>query len=99
MKCYRQNLEFKPPKFGSINSVNVCACRNYPNVLGNLTLVEEAVIDRAYPVILILKLRPSGTSFSTSSQQIRGHAVILLQNPGPLLTLLLLPSLQLHDII
>lgn len=99
MKYYRQIVEFKPPKFGSINSVNVYACQNYPNVLGDFTLVEEGVIARAHPVISILKLRPSGTSFSASYQRIRGHAVVLPQNPGPLLTLLPSPTLQLHDVI
>lgn len=99
MTCYRQIIESKPPKFGSTSQINVCTCQNYPDALNDLTLVEEAVIARAHPVISILKLRPAGASLSASYQRIRGHAVVLPQNPGPLLTLLPSSSLELHDVI
>lgn len=82
-----------------MNSINVCTCQNYPEELKDLSLIEEAVIARAHPVISIIKLRPSGASLSASYQRIRGHAVVLPQNPGPLLDLLPSASLQLHDII
>ncbi len=97
--CYRRILESNPPKFGSTSQINVCECQSYPAALDGLTLVEEAVIARAHPVISILKLRPAGASFSASYQTIRGHAVDLPQNPGSLLTLLLSASLRLHHVI
>lgn len=55
----------------------------------DLTLVEEAVIARAHPIVSILKLRPTGGSDPAATyQRIQGHAVVLPQNPGPLLQLL-----------
>lgn len=75
--CYRQIIESNLPKFGFTSQINVCICQNYPDAFNNLTLVEEAVITHAHPVISILKLRPAGTSFSASYQQVRGYAVVL----------------------
>ncbi len=65
----------------------------------DLTLVEEAVIAHAHPVISILKLRPAGSSLSTSYQRVCDYAVVLPQNLGLLLTLLPSSSLILHDVI
>lgn len=62
-------------------------------------MVEKAVIACAHPIISILKLRPTGTSFSVSYQQVQGHAVVLPQNPGLLLTFRSFFSLMLHDVI
>ena len=70
----------KVPKFGSINGINMFACQNYPVELNDLTLVEEAVIARAHPIISILKLRPQGSGSAASYHRIRGHAVVLPQN-------------------
>lgn len=97
--CLCRTKELKPPKFGATNIVNVCTCQDYPGFLKDLTLVEEAVIACAHPVISIIKLRPSSTSLSASYHRICGHAVVLPQNPGPLLDLLPSNTLQLHDII
>ncbi len=89
----------KPPRFGSINDINTYTCHSYPELLKDLTLVEKVVIARAHPIISIIKLRPSGASVSTSYSRIRGHAVILPQQPGPLLNLLPSNNIQLYDII
>lgn len=58
-------------KFGGSNHVNVTACHQFPAELVDLTLVEEAVIARAHPVISILKLRPiDGSDLATTYQRI-----------------------------
>ncbi len=31
--CYRQILDSKPPKFGSVNHINACTCQSYPDIL------------------------------------------------------------------
>lgn len=99
MTCYRQIIESKPLKFGSISQINVCTCQNYPDAFNDLTLLDEAANAYAHPVISILTLRPAEASFSVSYQRVRGYAVVLPQNPGLLLNLLPSPSLELHDII
>ena len=97
--CYGMILQSKIPKFGSVNAVSMSTCPSYPMILKDLTSVEEAAIARAHPVISIMKLRPSGASRFISYQRIRGHAVALPQNPGPLLDILPSSSLVLHDVI
>ena len=97
--CFGMILQSKIPKFGSVNAVSMSACQSYPMILKDLTSVEEAVFARAHPVISIMKLRPSGASRFISYQRIRGHAVVLPQNPGPLLDILPSSSLVLHDVI
>ena len=72
----------------------------FPLELEGLTLVEEALIAWVHPVISILKLRPTGGSKSTATyQRIRGHAVVLLQNPGLLLNILQSSTFQPHQVI
>ena len=97
--CFNSVLKLKLPKFGAANVVNTTFCQSYPKELRDLTLVEEAFIARAHPVISILKLRPSKSGAAISYQHIRGHAVVLPQNPRPLLDLLPSDDLVLHDIV
>ncbi len=97
--CVNDIQKSKPPQFGCINGVNTYTCHSYPESLKDLTLVEEAVIARAHPIISIIMLRPSGASVSASYSRIRGHAVVLPQQPGLFLNLLPSNDIQLHDII
>lgn len=97
--CFHYILRLNIFNFGATNIVNICFCQYYPNILKNLTIVEEVVITCTYPVILILKLRLSGLSLLALYQQIHGHAMVLPQNPGPLLDLLLSSIFQLYEII
>ena len=97
--CFNCISKLKPPKFGAANSVNTTFCQSFPEELKDLTLAEEAFIAKAHPVVSILKLKPSKTSASVSYQRIRGHAVVLPQNPGPLLDILPSSNLVLHDIL
>lgn len=97
--CYGMIIEKKIPKFGSANCINVSPCQKYPDILSDLTPVEEAFIACAHPVMSIIKLRPSGSGSSASYYRIRGHTVVLPQNPGPLLTILPSSTLAPHDVI
>jgi len=63
-------------------------CHDYPEVLKDLTVVEEAVIARRHPVGSILKLRPGNRRSPSSYYALRGHMVIIPQQPGPLLHIL-----------
>ncbi|MCJ1349551.1 hypothetical protein MMC31_007792 [Peltigera leucophlebia] len=86
-------------KFGILNSLPCVDCQSYPPALGNFSMAEEAANARVHPVMSILKLRPSGTFNPAAYSGIKGHAVFLLQNLTPLLTLLPSPTLALHDVI
>ncbi|WP_375449087.1 DUF6570 domain-containing protein [uncultured Nostoc sp.] len=92
-------IEKKIPKFGSANCINVSPCQKYPDILSDLTPVEEAFIACAHPVMLIIKLRPSGSGSSALYYRIRDHTVVLPQNPGPLLTILPSSTLAPHNVI
>ena len=97
--CFNSIKKLKLPKFGPSNLVNTVPCQLYPEELEGLTFVEEVFIARAHPVISILKLQPSKSSIDVSYQRVRGHAVVLPQNPRPLLDLLPSDTLVLHDVI
>lgn len=98
-KCFNSISSFKPAKFEAFNFINTTFCQLYPSALDDLTLVEEAVIARAHPVISILKLRPAGVGPAVTYQRVRGHVVVLPQNPGLLLSILPSRSLILHDVV
>lgn len=68
--CVSDIRKIKPPRYGFVNGINTYTCYSYPTVLQDLTLVEEAVIAQAYPIIPIIKLRPSGASVSASYSRI-----------------------------
>ncbi len=97
--CVNDIQKSKPPQFGCINSINTYTCYSYLESLKDLILVKKAVIARAHPIISIIKLRPSVVSVSASYSRIRSYAVVLPQQPGPLLNLLPSNDIQLHDII
>ncbi len=75
--CYGMIVEKQIPKFGSTNCINVLPYQKYPDVLSNLTFVKKAFIACAHPIISVIKLKPSGTSLTTSYHQIQGHVVVL----------------------
>ncbi len=62
-------------------------------------MAEEAAIACVHPIVSILKLRPSGAFNPAAYSHIKGHTVLLLENPAPLLTLLPSPTLVLYDVI
>lgn len=92
-------VEKQVPKFGSSNSINILPCQKYLDVISDLTTVRKVFITRAYPVMSIIKLRPSGTGSFASYHLIRGHTVVLASNSGPLLTILPSSNLVAHGVI
>ena len=74
-------------------------CQDYPSALAELTLVEECVIARCHPLGVIVKLRPGGRRSSISHRALRGHFIVIPQDPGPLLQILPSPSLRLDSLI
>lgn len=64
-------------------------CEHYPCILEGLTSAEETIIAQAHPVITILKLS-SNNSFNLAwYRYVCRYSVLLPQNPGSLLDLLL----------
>jgi len=78
--------------------MNVTFCQDYPPELKDLTPVEEAVIAKCHPVGIILKLRPGGHSSPSNYRAVKGHFVIIPQDPGPLLDILPSPDLHLQNL-
>lgn len=97
--CHRALSRAAIPKFSAKNLVNVTLCQNYPSVLEGLTLTEEYAIARCHPVGLIVKLRPGGRWSSVSHRALRGHFIVLPQDPGPLLQILPSVELRLDNLI
>ncbi len=95
--CFHILKQKKVLKFSSINNINVVMCQDYPPALEVLTLVEEILIARCYPVISILKLRPNGVLLSVAYQHICSHSVVFLQSPGSLSTILPSPVIKPHE--
>jgi len=97
--CYDAIQRECPPKYSALNNVNVCFCQDYPRALRDLTLTEECLIARGHPIASILKLRPNGGRSSVAYNRIRGHVVILPQDPGLLLDILPSAEVRLHETI
>jgi hypothetical protein len=97
--CYAALLRGSVPKFSMRNKINVTLCQHYPDVLKDLTLTEEYLIAKSHPVGVILKLRPGGRSSPANYHALRGHFIIIPQNPKPLLQILPSPELQLTELV
>lgn len=97
--CYSMIVEKSIPKFGSANCINVLPCQKYSDVFSDLTPIKKTFIACIYSVIFVIKLRPSITDSTTSYYRIQGLTVVLLQNPRPLLTILLLNNLAPYNVI
>ncbi|KAI3286470.1 hypothetical protein DTO002I6_8141 [Penicillium roqueforti] len=87
------------PKFSAKNMVNVTLCQNYSSALEDLTLSEEYLIAKCHPLGVVLKLRPGGRSSPVNYHALRGHFIVIPQDPGPLLDILPSPELTLHSLI
>jgi hypothetical protein len=87
------------PKFSAKNLVNVTLCQHYPHELEDLTLSEEYLIAKCHPLGVVIKLRPGGCSSPLSYHALRGHFIVIPQDPGPLLKILPSPELRLHTLI
>jgi hypothetical protein len=87
------------PKFSAKNLVNVTLCQDYPSALEGLTLTEECLIAKCHPLGVVLKLRPGGHSSPINYHALRGHFIVIPQDPDPLLEILPSPELTLHSLI
>jgi Domain of unknown function (DUF6570) len=67
-------------------------CQAYPSVLDDLTAVEECPIARCHPVGAVFKLRPGGRASAVNYYALRGHMIVIPQDPGPLLSILPSPD-------
>ena len=99
--CYATIAASKPSNFGRMNAVNTTCCHQFPTVLNDLTLVEEAIIARAHPMILTLKLRPAGRASPQSTyKSFPDRAVVLPpQDIGSLVNMLPSSTFQVQEII
>jgi hypothetical protein len=87
------------PKFSALNLVNITTCQHYPSALEDLTAIEECLIAKCHPVGTILKLRPGARSSPVTYNAMRGHMIVIPQDPGPLLLILPSPKLKLDNLI
>ena len=99
LPCLRSLSQNTLPKFSALNRVNMTLCQNYPSVLEDLTPVEECLIAKCHPLGMIIKLRPGGHTSPLNYRALRGHFVVIPQDPEPLLEILPSPALSLHDMI
>lgn len=97
--CHAALLRGSPPKFSAKNNVNVTLCQHYPDALKDLTLTEEYLIAKSHPVGVIVKLRPGGHKSPINYHALRGHFIIIPQDPKPLLRILPSPELQFTELI
>jgi hypothetical protein len=95
--CHTAIQQRYPPKFSALNAVNVSLYQDYPCILKDLTLIEECLIARSYPIASILKLRPNGAFNPAAYNRLRGHIVVLPQEPSPLLNILPSPEIKLCE--
>ena len=71
------------PKYSALNRLNVTLCQDFPSALDGLTtVVEECLIARCHPVRTIFKLRPGGYVASVNYYALRGHRIVIPQDPG-----------------
>jgi len=95
--CFDAISKWRPPKYSALNAVNVSLCQHYPCALQDLTLTEECLIARSHPIVSVLKLRPNGTVNPLAYNRLRGHVIVLPQDPGPLLDILPSAELKLYE--
>jgi hypothetical protein len=97
--CYSSLLRHQIPKFSSRNRINVTFCQHYPAVLEGLTLTEEYLIAKSHPVGVVLKLRPGGRPSPINHHALRGHFIVIPQDPDSLLHILPCPRLRFTQLI
>ncbi len=97
--CYKLLLCGKRPKFEILNGLPYIKCQFYPLILANFSMAKEVAIICAYPVVFILKLRPSRAFNPIAYTCIKNHTVLFPQNLVLLLNLLFSLTLALYNVI
>lgn len=59
--CYAIVVEKKFLKFRFRNCINISFYHNDPNIFNNLTAIKKAIIACVYPIMSIIKLKPSNS--------------------------------------
>ena len=95
--CFNTIQQEHPPKFSALNDVNVLFCQHYPDALQNLILTEKQLIARSHLIASILKLQLNSVSNSTAYNQLHDHVIVLSQDSGSLLDILLSAKIKLHE--
>lgn len=99
LKCCKLLLRGNRPKCGIFNYLLCIEYQFYALVLVDLSLVKEAAITCAHPIVSIMKLKLSRGFDLAAYTYIKSHAIFLLQNLALLLNLLLSPTLELYNVI
>ncbi|CAG8091132.1 unnamed protein product [Penicillium nalgiovense] len=97
--CHAALMRGTIPKFSATNLANVTLCQHYPDELEDLTLSGEYLIAKCHPLGVVVRLRPGGRSSPVNYHALRGHFIVIPQDPGPLLQILPSPELRLHTLI
>jgi hypothetical protein len=97
--CHAALLRGSVPKFSAKNNVNITLCQDYPSALKDHTLTEEYLVAKSHPVGVVIKLRPGGQTSPANYHALRGHFIIIPQDPKPLLQILPRPDLQFTELI
>lgn len=99
LPCLKSLSQNTLPTFSALNRVNMTMCQNYPSVLEDLSPVEECLMSKCHPLGMIIKLRPGGHTSPLNYRALRGHFIVIPQDPEPLLEILQDPALSLHSMI
>lgn len=97
--CHAALLRGSVPKFSAKNNVNVTLCQHYPDALKDLTLTEEYLVAKSHPVGVVVKLRPGGQTSPANYRALRGHFIVIPQDPKPLLQILPSPDLDFTELV
>ena len=81
--CHSSLTNGKVPRFSAKNMVNIHLCQDYPDVLHDLTIVEERSIALSHPILVIMTLRRGPALAGASYPALRGHAIVVPQDPSP----------------
>ena len=95
--CFNAIEQKCPLKYSALNGVNVSFCQYYPHALCDLTLTEECLIARSHLIASILKLCLNDVHNSVIYNQLHDHVVVLSQDPGSLLDILLSAEIKFHE--
>lgn len=87
------------PKFRILNGFLRVDYQSYHPTLANLSMAEEVAIGCTHPIVSIFILMPFRAFNPVAYSCIKGYTILFLQTPAFLLTLLLSPTLVLHNVI
>ena len=98
-ECYNHltNHPLELPKYSILNSLNYGCNADVPLALQNLHYIAELIITRGRIYGSILKVSRTQRKEAISYPHLKGHEVVIPQNPEPLLTILPWSELSLTE--